>query len=359
MTRILHILPRTPVGGVGAFLKNTQEHLSDNYKFDYLIVEDVPNSDFIPFVESRGSNVILLNISLSLKNSFKIRRELKKRLIDKKYSIVHLHSANIASLVFPVCKELGIGIRILHSHSTQYSDGLLRSLRNYIIEIPMFFFTTHLIACSHAAGDFLFKKRAYTVLYNGIDVEKFHPRNDNQKDKKEIVIGHVGNFVPVKNHEFIIQVFYELSKIHDNYKLYLFGDGLLKEKIQQLVYEMGLMDKVVFWGRISNIQDYYDDIDIFVLPSLYEGFPVAAMEAQAYGIPVIASDKITREIDFFGDSKFIDVSGTSVNKWVQAIESVDFGNRELKSQAFSESSFTIQETTKQLESFYDKCLMGE
>ena len=359
MTRILHILPRTPTGGVGAFLKNTQDHLSGRYVFDYLIIEDVANSNFIPYVEARGSKVILLNICLSLRNSLKIRNEFKKKLTENRYSIVHLHSANIATLIFPVCKELGINVRIVHSHSTQYSDVLLKSIRNCIIEKPMFFFATHLIACSGAAGDFLFKKRPYTVLYNGIDTERFHPEKNHTEGKKEMIIGHVGNFLPCKNHEFLIQVFEELCKKCDNYKLYLFGDGILREKIEHLVHEKGLSNKVVFWGRINNIQDYYDDIDLFVLPSLYEGFPVAVMEAQAYGIPIIASDSITREIDFFGDTKFVDISDKSISKWVLEIENVDYSSRNKKSLEFKKSIFTIQETTKQLEHFYDKCLIDE
>lgn len=357
MERILHILPRTPIGGVGAFLINTVNTISHNYVFDFLIIEDVSNSKFIPFVESKGSKVYLLNEKLSLLNFKKIKSKIRMVLKKETYTIVHLHSANIASLVFPICKKCNIPIRILHSHSTKYSDNLLKSIRNYLLELPMFKYSTNLIACSDVSGKFLFKKRKYTIIYNGIDSKKFF-YSSNEKKTNKYVIGHVGNFVPVKNHEFLLKVFHRLCTTNDNYELWLFGDGETRNSIESKVNDLNLKNKVKFFGRVSNIEDYYADMDLLLLPSFYEGFPLAAMEAQACGLPIIASIKVTNEINFYGDDVFLDINDNAIDLWVEAILNIDINKKEDKAIKFKNSSFTINETTKKLEKYYDKCLRG-
>lgn len=356
MERILHILPRTPVGGVGAFLMNTVNTISKNYVFDYLIIEDVNNSKFIPFVENKGSKVYLLNEKLSLLNFKNIKNKIKTILESEKYSIVHLHSANIASLVFPICKKCNISIRILHSHSTKYSDNLLKSIRNYFLELPMFKYSTNLIACSDVAGKFLFKNRKYEIIYNGIDCKKFCYKQ-KKKNTNKYIIGHVGNFVPAKNHDFLLKVFNRLNSVNDNYELWLFGDGKTREKIESKVDELNLKNKIKFFGRVSNIQDFYTDIDLLLLPSFYEGFPVAAMEAQSCGLPIIASTNVTDEINFYGDDIFLKIDDNSIDLWVDAILNIDINKKKDKAKKFKESKFTINETTKKLEKYYDKCIM--
>ena len=355
MERILHILSRTPVGGVGSFLINTENTISNNFKFDYLIIEDVKGSQFIPFVKSKGSKVYLLDEKLSLLNYGNIRKKIDSLLNNVNYQIVHLHSPNIATLVLPVCKKHNVPIRILHSHSTKYSDNFIKSIRNYLIELPMFKYTTNLIACSDVAGKFLFKKRDYTVIYNGIDTNKFYYNFEKEKDNK-CVIGHVGNFVPVKNHEFLLKVFKKLTDINNKYELWLFGDGETRNKIEEIVQNYKLKDKVKFYGRVSNIQDYYNKIDLLLLPSLYEGFPVAAMEAQAHGLPIIASKNVTSEINFYGDDIFLNIGDNDIHSWVEAIVNINLKNRKDKADKFKKSKFNIIQTTDNLEHFYNKCI---
>ena len=356
MTRVLHILPRTPIGGVGSFLKATQSHLSKEFAFDYLIIEDSSSSDFISYVETLGSHVILLNEKLILSNSFRIREKINKIITPHKYKIVHLHSPNIATLVLPICKKKAIPIRIIHSHSTKYSESFLKSIRNYIIERPMFLYATHCIACSKLAGRFLFGNHSFEILYNGIDTKKFHALLQNKDYSKPIIIGHVGNFFKCKNHIFLIAVFEELCKRNSNYQLWLFGDGQLKEHIEKEVRRKKLSDKVIFWGKVNNIHEYYNKIDIFLLPSLFEGFPIAAMEAQAYGIPIIASTKVTNEINFFGDDIFLGIRKKDIPQWIEAIQQINLSSRYEKIKCFLSSKFTIESTTKQLVNFYEKCL---
>lgn len=355
MERVLHILSRTPVGGVGSFLINAESTISKDFAFDYLIIEDVKNSTFVSSVKKMGSNVYFINVKLSLLNYKKIAKKLDKIFDNLDYKIIHVHAPNIATLVLPICKKHNIPIRVLHSHSTKYSDTIIKSIRNLIIEFPMFKYATHLVACSNLAGKFLFKKRPYTLIYNGIDTNKFSYR-EIKKENDKCVLAHVGNFLPYKNHKFLMNIFNKLCAKNDNYILWLFGDGELRTKIEEMVKEYKLENKVVFYGRVPNMQDYYNKIDIFLLPSLYEGFPVAAMEAQAHGLPVIASSTVTDEIDFYGDDVFLGLEDKDIESWVNAIINTNLSNKRDKSEKFKQSKFNIKQTTSDLEKFYSDCI---
>lgn len=355
MERVLHILSRTPVGGVGSFLINAESTISKDFAFDYLIIEDVKNSTFVSTVKKMGSKVYFINEKLSLRNYKRIKKKLDKIFDNLDYKIVHVHAPNIATLVLPICKKHSIPIRVLHSHSTKYSDTIIKSIRNYIIEFPMYKYATHFVACSNLAGKFLFKKRPYTLIYNGIDTNKYCYKKE-KKENDKYIIAHVGNFLPYKNHEFLINVFNRLCVKNDNYVLWLFGDGELKPKIEEMVKQLKLEKKVTFYGRVPNIQDYYNKIDLLLLPSLYEGFPVAAMEAQAHGLPVIASSTVTDEIDFYGDDVFLGLEENDIDSWVNAIMNMNYFNKKDKSEKFKQSKFNIKQTTSDLEKFYSNCI---
>lgn len=159
------------------------------------------------------------------------------------------------------------------------------------------------MACGRDAGKWMFKNDKFQVINNAIDMDKLqfsiHTRNDI-RNKYEIgndciVFGHVGRFEYAKNHEFLIDIFYEYQKINGNSCLLLLGSGSLFEKIQNKVCKLGIQDKVKFVGVVDNACDFYQAMDVFVLPSFYEGLPFCLVEAQASGLPCLVSDKVTNE----------------------------------------------------------------
>lgn len=353
MTRILHVLPRVPVGGVGSFLINAQNIINkEAFSFDYLIIENVVNAAFPHIVKELNSKVYLLNDKLSLFNSFKIKKDLdiffKTHAND--YDILHLHSANIGMLVFPIARKYGIKVRVLHAHSTKYSDCWLKSFRNWVIEVPVLKYSTNLIACGKNAGAFQFKKSVYDVVYNGIDTRRFHYKYFERE--KRFVIGHVGNFVPVKNHQFLLKLMESLIKNSFDCEIWFAGTGALEDTIKKDVKQRGLEGRVKFLGRVAHTEDFYNQIDLFVLPSFYEGFPVSLMEAQACGTPVICSSKITREVDFYKDCLFLPIDASGIEKWKLAVLNIETCNREKKAIAFQNSQFTITNTISHLEKLY-------
>jgi glycosyltransferase involved in cell wall biosynthesis len=353
MIHVLHVLPRMPIGGVGSFLINAQNSINKNhFTFDYLVIEDVQGSLFEKTVMEMGSKIYLLNDKLSLLNSIRIKRDINKFFEEhaEKYDILHLHSANIGMMVLPSAKKKGIKVRVLHAHSTKYSDGWIKSARNWVIETPILKYTTNLIACGKSAGDFQFKKRNYDIIYNGISTDKYHYKYYERNNR--FIIGHVGNFVPVKNHDFLISLLEVLIKFDFDCEMWFAGTGPLENNIYDKVKQRHLENRVKFLGRVEHTEEFYNQIDLFVLPSFYEGFPVALMEAQACGTPVICSETITREVDFFKDCKFLSIDLADIDIWVKTIINMEKINREEKSNAFQKSQFTIKNTILHLEELY-------
>jgi glycosyltransferase involved in cell wall biosynthesis len=141
--------------------------------------------------------------------------------------------------------------------------------------------------------------------------------------KEEKLIGHVGNFVYQKNHDYLIDVFVELLKINSESKLVLVGDGQLKADITKKIFSLGIEDNVIILGKVDNVQKYIQAMDVFVLPSRFEGLPLALIEAQASGVPCFISDNITEEVNISGFVEFISLE-KEVFEWGKIIDNYDY-----------------------------------
>ena len=180
-------------------------------------------------------------------------------------------------------------------------------------------------------------------------------RNQYNLNNKNVVI-NIGRFSKEKNHIFLLEIFKEIKKINKNaYLILIGGSGPLKEEIQQLISKYDLKEDVLLLENISNVSDYLNASDVFVLPSFYEGFPVVSIEAQTAGIPVICSDTITKEILITPNCHFLSLKD-GANIWAEKIieefacERIDY------EKLIKNNGFDIADTTKTLENIY---LMGE
>ena len=146
---------------------------------------------------------------------------------------------------------------------------------------------------------------------------------------KDFVIGHVGRFTPEKNHKFLVNVFERLLRSDASIRLLLVGDGDKRKEIEGIVKQRGLQDEVTFAGSVSNVPDYLQAMDLFVLPSLFEGVPISAIEAQASGLPVLLSECITREVGLSDKVQYVELIE---KKWLDAIcgvyKKVDVNDRQ-------------------------------
>ena len=214
-------------------------------------------------------------------------------------------------------------VRIAHSHSTTNKKEHLRNFIKNILRLFSKKYATHYFACSELAGRWLFGDKTFnkgevTVINNAIELEKYK-FNEQTRDSlrakygltNQFVIGHIGRFMSQKNHTFLIDIFYEVVKRQHNSKLLLIGDGPLYDEIVNKVHTLNLDDKVVFTGVKQNAYDYYNAMDVFVLPSLYEGLPVVGVEAQANGLPIVTSDTVTRDLNIAGGVDYLSLGETA------------------------------------------------
>lgn len=269
-------------------------------------------------------------------NIKKNRQDILEILKHHKYDIIHAHTDAVGSLILKLARKSGIKNRIAHSHNTAHQLQIkdLKSFLHYIYlevcRIAIRFEATHYMACSERAAEWLFGKRLthqlrkVYILHNAIDTKKYHflpEKREKIRDEMGIsnkyVIGHVGRFVPQKNHEGLIDIFTEFHKKRPNSILLLIGEGVLFEKIKNMVKKTGIEDSVIFAGAVSNVYDYMQGMDVFVLPSLFEGLPVTVIEAQAEGLPVLISDNVSKQTDITGQVKFID--NTCISDWLKEL----------------------------------------
>ena len=228
---------------------------------------------------------------------------------------------------------------------------------------PIFVFApTHYCACSIAAGEWKFPnyiaKKKLKVIKNGIDLTLFSPKmEDRERIRKKheigsstLVVGHIGRFSVVKNHTYIIQVFEQLKVRVADSKLMLVGDGELMEQIKSVVKQKGLESDVLFIGRVNNVHDYCQAMDVFVFPSLWEGLGLVGVEAQGVGIPVIASTNVPQEMKLTSDVTYLSLD--SVDAWVDRIITGFRQERHDNVATIKEQGYDINQTAEEIRKIY-------
>lgn len=276
------------------------------------------------------------------------------------YNVVHSHSVTTGLFVQFYAKKYGIEKRILHSRTTRFDGNMFRRIISRIMCVFAQFYATDFFACSEEAGRFAFgKKRKFTVINNGIQIEKFcfdyKVRDIIRRDlclTDCFVIGCVCRFSKPKNFPFMIDVVMKLIQTDSTIKLLLVGDGSLKNYIENRFRDNNFSDKLIIVGEKDNVWDYYFAMDVFFSPSLWEGFGTTAIEAQATGLPCVVSDHFppsTKITDYMFRVSLSD----SIDLWTDTILKTKNYRRDEKTvQKIAEAGFDAIEIAKQLEIYY-------
>lgn len=323
------------------------------------------------YLEANGSKVFY--VTPRGENYFKNKQEVRDILRVNQFDIIHTHMDAAGAFVLREAKKAKIEIRMAHSHntaSTQKPKTIKALLHNLVLEYArsdIRKYATHYLACSEAAGEWLFGREnlrsgKVKVLRNAVDCEKlaFNQGISQQKRTElklndQFVMGHIGRFSYQKNHQFIIKVFQEIYKRDQDVRLVLIGDGELKKGIESMVKELKLEQAVLFLGLRDDISELLQAMDMFFLPSNYEGLPVVGIEAQAAGLPCIMSDHITPEVDITGLIQFISLD-ESIEKWTNNILEIKKSGKERKNtlEKIRKAGYDIKQNAKELESLYIK-----
>lgn len=364
--RVVHIIGKVEMGGVQAVVMNYYRNIDKTkVQFDF-IIDGYNETPIDKEIESMGGKVY--KIEPYEKNIFKNMLQCYKIFKTNKYTIVHCHLNTLS--VFPlfvawICK---IKIRICHNHSTAAKGEGKKNLIKYILLPFSKLFATHYCACSELSGRWIFGNNFYNkgkvkLIKNAIDINKYS-YNKSVRDKKreqmnlnnKFVIGHVGRFVFSKNHNFLIDIFNEAYKINNNLILVLIGDGQLKNQIQYKVKKLGLKDNILFLGNRFDVPELMQAMDLFLLPSFYEGLPVVGIEAQAAGLKCIFSDSITYETKITDLVEFISLNKSS-KYWANQIIKYSNGyNRENTDIRIKKARYEIKIAAHNLLLWYKKLL---
>lgn len=368
--RILHIVGSTNRGGIENFLINTYRMIDRNkVQFDFLVTREEKGAfdDEIKLLGGKVfhiphiTKVILPKYMKNINDFFEIHNE---------YKIVHSHIITTSGFFLPVAKKKGINIRISHGHSAppkQESRSVLKFIEaklKIVLKHVTVKYSTHYFSCGYEAGVWLFGKEIadnkMVVVKNAIDTEKFNYNIEvDRKVRKELlipedalVVGHVGNFSEVKNHMFLIDIFYFINKIIPNSILCLVGDGKLRPNIEDEVRCKKLENNVKILGTRGDVNDLLKAFDIFLMPSLFEGLPVALIEAQASGLQCVVSDTITDEVKITDLVDFISLD-KSPEYWAeQVLKYADGYERKNTYIEICNAGYEVKENAKLLENFY-------
>lgn len=355
--RILQIVPNMQQGGIENFLMNIYRNIDRRkVQFDFLVHYE-KKYYFDDEIEKLGGRIYRLSVRED-NNLMKYIKDLNQFFKEhKEYKIVHGHMASLGYFYLHVAKKNGVPIRIAHSHGASY----LKNLKGYT---KLFLFKFFKIpaniywACSTEAGKFIFgEKNKFELIPNAIDMKKFKYntsiRNEVRNDLKlnnKLVIGNVGRFNLQKNHSFLLDIFAELHKINPNTVLLLIGNGELEKNIKEKINKLNLNNDVKLLGIRDDVNRIYQAMDLFLMPSLFEGLPLTGVEAQTSGLRCIFSDTITKEVKISDNAEFFSLKKSS-SEWANEI--INYSKYSRENYVIKNKDFDINTLAKKIEKKYE------
>lgn len=369
--KVLYFVDRMLRGGIQTFVIENLKHMDKSkVQIDFLLLDDGNHYEAEEELEKLGCKVYILKdiwirkitdfikYYKALNNFFKVHHD---------YKVVHLHSSSKNFMVLKLAKKYGIEIRIAHSHCIDFqTDSDFKKIIGNLFKFPLKKYATDYFACSKEAGEWLFGEKIvnsnqFKIVHNAVDLEKYKfdkeirlkMRSDLKIDEKTVVVGHVGRFVELKNHDFLVDIFYEFNKLCNNSKLLLIGTGEKENEIKNKVKKLGIEKNVIFAGFRNNVNDYMCAMDLFVLPSKLEGLGLVLIEAQASGLRCFTSkDVVPEEVDVSNTTEFISLNCLP-KEWADRLMQANI-ERLNNHKIIKQKGYNIIDTSKFLQDFYSK-----
>ncbi|WLR49052.1 glycosyltransferase family 1 protein [Halobacillus litoralis] len=362
MIRILHVVSSMNRGGLETFLMNLYRNIDrTQVQFDFLKHTD-NECAYDKEIKSLGGRIY--SVTSRSKGILKNRKSLKNFFLrHPEYKIVHQHVSSLSYMApLKLAKENNVPYRIVHCHNTSYSGSKIHGILHKINQRLLHKYATNYFACSKLAAKWLlpkkmYREKKYSIVKNAISTKEFYFNEDVRKEyrkslnvKDNFVIGHIGRFHHQKNHGFLIDIFYEFQKNNKESSLLLIGEGEVKDEIEAKVKEYGISEKVIFTGVRSDVPELFQAMDAFVFPSLYEGFGIVLVEAQASGLKCYTSSKVVpEEVNVTGEVNYISITDPA-KTWSKAIKGKTNEARHLTKNAVNE--FDIQQVAEEVQKWY-------
>lgn len=304
--------------GVSSYVMNYYRELikTEGINIDFLIVSDA-GSIYYDEILNNGNKIFFMP---KLKRIYKCYKYLNDLFRNSDYDILHSNVLNSNAIIAFLAQKNKIPVRIIHSHATQNGDNWIKKIINW----PFFFISQKCsnvrFACSKKAGDNTFGKKDYYLIYNSIDCEKFkfsevyrkQIRNKYNIDENTLLLGTVARITKQKNPYFMIDILENLNKKNENFVFWWLGNGDLDDEVKAYANSKNLANKIEFFGATNDIYKYYSALDVFLLPSFYEGLPVVGIEAQINGLPCLFSKSISEEVKLNKNVSFLNINNSDI-----------------------------------------------
>lgn len=321
-------------GGVFSLVRSVIERKPPNLNIDIATIEVFEKKSNVDYLDKLGTKVYYIGYKGNkLVKQIVSFYNLVKLIKRGKYDCIHIHAdvANKLLVLGMAGKISGVKRIILHSHASGV-DGNHRKLKMIYHKCCrrfLKFIGSDFVSCSDLAAAWMYPnlpQSKITTIKNGVDLEKFrfNPQTrmmvrHNLGIENATVLGHIGRFAYQKNHTFLIDIFAKLKNQIPNAILLLIGEGDLEPIIRNKAMRLDLNDDVIFYGTSNKAFELYQAMDVFVLPSKFEGLPLVGVEAQASGLPVIFSDKVTREAKLTDNVYFLPTEDRDDSVWIKKI----------------------------------------
>lgn len=368
--RILCVFSTLDRGGAESMCMNIYRRMDrEKVQFDFVKHTD-EKGDFEDEIKKLGGRIYIAP-RYQIYNHLSYCKWWERHLKEHpEHQIIHGHYFTISAVYLKIAKRFG-RITVAHSHICEpvinmksalslvkrpFEDVLLRRVEGS---------ADYCLACSEAAGKWLYHKKAFQVLNNAIEAAAY--RYDKNKrsymrtmlgiDDNILLVGHVGRFAFQKNHDFLIDIFEKIRQKTDA-RLLLVGDGSLREDIRRKAVTLGISDKVIFAGVRSDVPDLLQAMDVFVFPSFFEGLPVTVIEAETAGLPCLISDVVRMECNITDLLRQISLS-ESAEVWANAAVEASRTERRDTLEKIRAAGYDVTENAEKLQNFYLKLAAGE
>lgn len=373
--RVLHVLGGVGLGGAESRIMDLYRQMDRNeIQFDFLVHSEAVNRATSSDTSARkpqfyDEEIHRLGGQIYVLPKFKVYNYLtyRKAVQDffrkhREFRVVQGHMTSTAGIYLPIAKRCGIPVTVAHARNAGVEKGL-KGIATKFFRRGLARKADYCFACSRLAGEDVFGKGAVQdgkveIIHNAIDAAGFtyDPKLRGKMRQqlgltRELVIGHVGRFNYQKNHPYLIEIFAALCKIRQDAVLLLLGEGPDQESIKAKCGELGIGDKVRFLGNQRRPQDYYQAMDIFLLPSFFEGLPGVLVEAQAAGLKCFVSDMVTREAAATDLVTYLSIEQPA-GSWAEKIVGTAEYERQDTYQKMRAAGFDVQTQAAAYRTFY-------
>ena len=366
--RVLNLFTIMDRGGAETMVMNYYRHIDrTKVQFDFLVHREQRGA-YDDEIEALGGRIYRL-CPIYPQNFARYKRDLRGFFqAHPEYKIIHSHMSELGYFAFREAERQGVPVRICHAHNAPHGFDMKMVMRTYFKK-RMMPYLTHLFMCGSESGRWLYgpqNESRFIMLNNAIDATSYTYDLSKRVELRrqlgladELVIGHVGRFNPQKNHPFLMDIFTALLKKEPNAILLLVGGGGGMSQIREKAQKLGIAEHVHFLGVRSDVADLMQAMDIFVLPSLYEGLPVTMVEAQAAGLPCIISDKVPPECIL--SEGLVDVMPLSASPetWAEKILAKRAISRTDRRAEIAAHGFDITTEAVKLQEFYINAVQGD